>query len=462
MAGGAPFQLTIDGVDYFAAFAGGSATTPYVIPESVTVSSDADGGGQTFSFEVEQRVTPGSGPWFTTIPDNATVKFIDTSLSSNTTLFAGFVGGVSARLNGGGQGTIATVECLTASSIMERVMLVRGTGTLAGVRGATVSVIRLRANRTDKVIIEELLDKYIKSRVTTINMDDLFDATITTGISSTATIGPTDDDGRVVEIPLGTWRAAMDTIMELAEARDGKQRRYYIDSQKRLVYGFASAADSSITYANAPFKIITTGTDNPAGGTATASTLFVRDLEVEFDHDSSRKRAFFLTADSASDVDTAPDPYVRTYTEVGFAARTGSMITDALVEVPTIRRARRATQITNAAKAYFARRHKPIKTIKFTVRGAGTATGQVYGYSGGTVQTGFTEGPNGTATYGYVDRWAPGQWVSITASAIGLDTALYRIENVEMSFEQASLVRVWKITAEHRPIREASLLINVR
>lgn len=440
MAGGAPFQLNIAGTDYFAAFAGGSATTPYVVPETVSLSQDGDGAGSTlFSFEVVQEVTPVGGPWYENIPDNALVTFVDTTLASNTTLFRGFVGNIDAKLNGGGQGTTARVTCLNSTSALDRIVVWKGKGTLAGVKNAVAASIKIKRNQTDKAVIEKILGSYVTLGS---GLSDLFDKSTYTSISSTATLNPTADDGDI-EIPLGTLRAALDTIVELAQARDGKLRRYYLDPRtKVLVYGFANAADSSVTYATAPFKIITSGIDDPAGGTATASTLVARDMSVVNDHEITRKRVFVLAADSNADKDSDPDPYVRTYTGVGFASRSG-IVFDAVVEAPTVRGNKRAEKLTNAAKAYFSTRRAPMRTIQFSVRGAGTATGQEYGYSGGTVQA-------GSASYSYVDRWLPGQFVSIEAPGMGL-SGLYRVEQVTMEFESGSLIRKWNITVEKRP-----------
>lgn len=444
MAGGAPFQLTIDGTDYLGAFAGGSATTPYVVPDTVTLTMDADGGGSSFSFEVVQEVTPVGGPWFASIPDNAVVAFVDTTLASNTTVFRGFVSGVEASLNGGGQGTVAQVTCLAATSILDRISVWKGKGTVGGVKNAVVSTIKFKRNQTDKAIITALLSTYVNPRLGS-GISGIFDATSVSQVTSTATLNPTAADGDI-ELPLGTLRAALDTIVELAQARDGKERRYYIDpSTKRLVYGWAAAADASVTYPTAPFKVITSGIDEPAGGTATASTLLVRELSVSYDHESARKRVFILAADSNADRDTDADPYVRTYNQTGIAFPTRSgLVTDEIVDAPTVRGANRGTKLTNAAKAYFAKRRAPIPTITFTVRGAGTATGQTYGFAQGTAY------PTGGTAFGVVDRWAPGQFVDITAAGLGL-SGLYRVEEVAMSFEPGSLIRKFEITAQARP-----------
>ena len=449
MAGGAPFQLTVGGTDYFAAYSGGSAETPYIVPDTVSMENDADGGGATLSFEVTQEVTPAAGPWFATVADNAVVKFIDTSLATDTTLLAGFLGNIDANLNGGGQGTVAQVSCLAPSSLLDRIVVWKGKqGTL---RGGVVSTIIYKSGLTDLALLTSIL-ALVNTQIGA-GISDLFNPASVASVTSTATIN------EKVEIPLGTLRAALDTVKELAEATDGIARRYYIDPRtKRLVYGKAPAAS---IYATAPFKIITAGIDAPQGGTATASTLLVRDLKVTYNHEDSRKRVFVLAGDALYDGDTEADPYVRTYTQTGiaFPARSGAMVTDEILDAPSIKgslataakRADRQTKITTAARAFFTTRYKPVQTIEFTVRGAGTATGQVYGFGAGTAQT-------GAATYAYVDRWEPGQFVRIDAAGLGL-ADVFRVESVSMSFEAGSLVRRWDIKAERRRRGKLSQII---
>ena len=127
------------------------------------------------------------------------------------------------------------------------------------------------------------------------------------------------------------------------------------------------------------------------------------------------------------------------------------MVTDGILNAATIRVAKRTDQLSNYSRAYFTERFRPLQSINFTVRGRGTAFGQTYGYSGGTVQT-------GTATYGYVDRWEPGQFCSITASDLGL-SGLYRIEEVSIGFESKSFQVKYTITCAKRRTGTLSQLI---
>jgi hypothetical protein len=237
-------------------------------------------------------------------------------------------------------------------------------------------------------------------------------------------------------------------VLELAQATDGIARRFYVStSTRRLVYGKAPATSS---FATAPFEIVTTATDNPTGGTATASTLQVRDLSTSSDHEQVRKVVVIATADSNADRDSNPDPYVRTFTGVGFAARSG-LTTFEILDAATITKKNRGTALTNTAKAYFTERRLPQETVTFTVRGAGTATGQTYGFGAGTAQS-------GTASWVFVDRWEPGQQVKITADQLGL-TGVYRVEAVTCGFEAGSLIRKWEITANRRRQGKASQLL---
>lgn len=438
MAAG-PFSLTVNGVDYLGAFAGGSATTPYVVPDTVSLSKDGDGGGSTLSFEVVQEVTPSGTPWYVSIPDNAVVKFTDSSLSSDTTLFAGFLANVDATSNGGGQGTIAQVTCNSSVSLLDKIVVYKGKGTIGGIKGATTSTIKFAKGKTDKAILTALLQTYVNPRLGA-KVSELFDPSSVASITSTCTIN------EEVVINIGTLRSAIETVKEMAEATDGIARRYYVDTRtKRLVYGKAPA---SASYADAPFKIVTTVSDNPTGGTATASTLNPRNLAVQYDHEQTVKNVVLLTSDSGADADTDADPYVRTYTGVGYAARTDAMTLSAVVEAATVSGKNKTTKLTNTAKAYYAERYKPRQSITFEVRGNGTATGQAYGYGAGTAQI-------GTASYTYVDRWDVGQFVDITAAHLGL-SGLYRIESVEQSFESGSLIRRWSITCQTRPLGKLS------
>ena len=163
------------------------------------------------------------------------------------------------------------------------------------------------------------------------------------------------------------------------------------------------------------------------------------------------KNVVLLTADSKADADTDADPYIRTYTGVGYAARTDATVLSAVVDAGTVNGKSKTAKLTAAAKAYYSERHKPRQSVTFEVAGAGTASGQTYGYGAGTAQS-------GTASYVRVDRWEVGQFVDITATHLGL-SGLYRIESVEQSFESGSLIRRWSITCQTRPLGKLSQMI---
>ena len=460
----APFSLTINGGSNLLEMRSPSSpTTPYVLPSSINLSKSGDGMGDTMRFSVLQDTTPsGTTPWWSSTPDQALIRFTDSELTGagGTTLFRGRITNISARMNESGTGTIAEVEASDANAILDQVVIYKGrTGT--GIAGGGVYTLKVGSGKTDKAIITTLLS-YVRGDATT---RALFDDRVLTGISSTATSLP------AMVFQFGTLRAALDNIVQEAQAKDGIQRRYYIDTTTqaggggRLVYGKAPAASGQ--YPTAPLEIrtanagdpgpaVATGTTRAAtsGASTAASTIAPRGLELASDHDSAKKVAYFLTADG-SDGDSDTDPYRRTYTQTGIAypTRSGSYTSEAVIQAPWIRgtKSERTSRITATAKAYFGSFNAPTRTITFTIRGSGSQPWNAYGYAAGWAQTGPT-------TYAFVDRWDPGQWVRIVAPELGLtydganpELSLYRVERVEMSFSGASMGREFRITCERRP-----------
>ena len=64
-----PWELRVDslnaGADLFTLPAYAAGTTPFVLPETVSITAAANGGGASISFEVIQPNTNGT-PWFAT------------------------------------------------------------------------------------------------------------------------------------------------------------------------------------------------------------------------------------------------------------------------------------------------------------------------------------------------------------------------------------------------------------
>lgn len=456
----APFTLTLNGTSLLELPATPNSTTPYVLPSSITLRQTGDGSGSEFSFDVIQDVTPsGTTPWYVSIPDNAKVEFLDTDLAGSTggqVLFRGFVTNVSASLNGSATGTKATVSCADASTLLDRRIVYKPqSSSIAGRSYYSITI----GSRTDKLMIQALLT-YVNSKADA-SVKALWDTSITSGITSTCTLPK-------MTFQVGSFRAALDTILTEAQATDGITRRYYVDNTTqaggggRLVYNKAPAAVGA--FASAPLEIrttiedagpsVATGTGRRAtsGSSSAASTYNARSLTLQDDHDSTRKVIYLVAADTG-DKDTDPEPYRRVYNQAGiaFPTRTGSLTSEELVDAPTIGGASRTTKITNYSKAYFASYYKPLRTIRFKVRGAGTKDWNQYGFAAGWAQT-------GASTYSFIDRWEVGQYVRVVAPELGLtydganpELSLYRVEQVTMSFEGNSYVREFDITLERRP-----------
>jgi hypothetical protein len=84
-----------------------------------------------------------------------------------------------------------------------------------------------------------------------------------------------------------------------------------------------------------------------------------------------------------------------------------------------------------------------VRSILFSIRGASASGTNVYGYSEGYKQTGPTN-------Y-LLTNWEAGQYVSIVSADLDLN-GLYRIEQMEMSFEAGSMIRKFDFTCERVPM----------
>ncbi|NBW14229.1 MAG: hypothetical protein EBR82_40145, partial [Caulobacteraceae bacterium] len=154
----APWELRVDslnaGADLFTLPTYAAGTTPFVLPESVSISQAANGGGASISFEVIQPQTNGT-PWFatSTFPDNSRVRFFDTRYSSGTPIAMGFITSIEAELLPSGQGTRATVNAADPTGWLEKIILRRGK---IGSSQQNVGPYKT-AGTTDQAIITEIL-----------------------------------------------------------------------------------------------------------------------------------------------------------------------------------------------------------------------------------------------------------------------------------------------------------------
>jgi hypothetical protein len=195
------------------------------------------------------------------------------------------------------------------------------------------------------------------------------------------------------------------------------------------------------------------------------NAIMPRDLRITLDHSRVVKSALLLTADSAADADTNPDPYLRSYDALPNAAGTGRAFPqrpgprfEAIVEASTIRNpgaTARGAAVDRLARAFFTTRRKPETGIEFSIRGAGVFgetinSGQRYGFSGG-----WRYGDDGLV---YVPGWKPGQFVEIKNTALGI-WAHYQIVSVTQTFEPGGFIRSFRIACENRPKNSVARLL---
>jgi hypothetical protein len=468
-----PFAIIVDGVasganildDYSSA----SPTTPWVDPGTVTLTQDANGEGGSLQFEVIQVKTPAGGPWWKSgsVNDNARVRF----QVSGTTTFLGYIVQINAQLAENGLGTRALVQCSTASTFLDKIIVYKGrlvTGTKGDFTG---NFLIGSGSTTDQANVTQLV---AKADAVMAFSGGTSGRTANRLIVDTATTpaytGTAVNVGQLLMVP-GTLRACLDNIKDAAEAVDGEQRRYWVAPSGRINY--ARLGTATPTYPTAPFKIVTTPTFSPYGSSSSAATLQARNLRVGLDHDVIVKKARFIMNEVLSQYDakisggayTVADPYGRVYDEAapdgaGMTTRNGPRPETLISVTPMPRRTPGSVQwsdkITDYGKKYFGtdtypNRAAPQRSISFSVRGA-DPTNNPYGFANGYRQT-------APSTFVLQSGWEAGQYVEINdATTIGGNSVnvlglggLYRIESLTMSFEPGSMIRQFDLTCERVP-----------
>jgi len=462
-----PFAILVDGVNSGANilddYSTSSPTTPWVDPESVSLTQDANGEGGSLTFDVVQVKTPSpGGPWWKSggVNDNARVRF----QVSGTTTFLGYITSIDAQLAENGLGTRATVTAAAASTFLDKIIVYKGRLTTGTRPDYTSNFLIGTASSTDQACVTALVSKAdavqaFSGGTSGRTANRLIVSTNTTPAYS----GTAVTIGQQKMVP-GTLRSALDTIKEAAESVDGEQRRYWVAANGRINY--ARLGTAAPTFATAPFKIVTTATFNPYGSASEAATIQARNLSVVLDHDSIVKKARFTFNTNASDWDskisagayTVADPYGRVYDEAapdgaGMTTRNGPRPETIIGVTPQPNKSAAPTywsdKITAYAKRYFGtdtypNRAAPQRSISFSIRGADT-TNNPYGFANGYRQTGTA--PD---TFTLQSGWEAGQWVNIAAPGLDL-SGIYRIESITMTFEPGSMIRQFDITAERAP-----------
>ena len=460
-----PFAILVDGVNSGANilddYSTASPTTPWVDPESVSLTQDANGQGGSLSFDVVQVKTPSpAGPWWKSgsVYDNARVRF----QVSGTTTFLGFITSIDAELAENGIGTRATVTAAAASTFLDKIIVYKGRATTGTRPDYTSNFLIGTSSTTDQAAVTALVSKADAAQAfsggtTGRAANRLIVATNTTPTYS----GTAVTIGQQKMVP-GTLRAALDTIKEAAESVDGEQRRYWVAPSGAIQY--ARLGTATPTYATAPFKIVTTATFSPYGSASAAATIQARSLSVTLDHDAIVKKARFTFNTNASDWDskisggayTVADPYGRVYDEAapdgaGMTTRNGPRPEMIIGVTPQPNKAAAPTywsdKITAYSKRYFGtdtypNRAAPQRSIKLSIRGADT-TNNPYGFANGYRQT-------GVSTFVLQSGWEAGQWLSIESSGLDI-SGLYRIESLTMTFEPGSMIRQFDLTCERAP-----------
>lgn len=449
-----PWELRIDGVNGGANLLSlptyAQSGTPFVLPETLTVSQAANGGGASISFEVIQPLSTGGTPWWSTstLNDNARVRFLDTRYSASTAIAMGYITGIDVELLPNGVGTRATVSASDPTAFLEKIIVRKGKiGSTRQNVGAFYST-----STTDQGIISEVLT-YVNGKSGGSYTEDaatklIFDASLTpTWIGTATTIGKQ-------RIDVQSLQSVLDTIKGLAEGVDGVIRRYWVDATGRLNYGKTGTAPANPT---APFAIITSGTPT-VGSSSARTTVYADSITVNLDHDSVVDRIVTQAASFDSLLDrgrgtatsgayttgNTTDPYVRTAGSAapfgpGTAyARTGPR-SEALFELASFRglnNENRADFIDKFTGATFNLNFKPKRTISCTIRG-----GDPDQVSSPDHSYGFVQGYTGGSPYTLRKFIAAGDYVSLSAPGLDVpDGTIFRIESLTLGFETGSSI----------------------
>jgi hypothetical protein len=459
-----PFAILVDGVNSGANilddYSTASPTTPWVDPESVSLTQDATGEGGALQFDVVQVKTPVGGPWWKSggVYDNARVRF----QVSGTTTFLGYITGISVELAENGIGTRASVTAAAASAFLDKIIVYKGRLVTGKKHDFTGNFLIGSGSSTDQAGVTQLVAKADAAMAFSGGTTGRTANRLIVNTNTTPTYtGTAVAVGQLLMVP-GSLRACLDTIKQAAEAIDGEERRFWVAPNGTINY--ARLGSATPTYATAPFKVVTTSTYSPYGSSSAAATLQVRNLSVNLDHDVMMKKTRFMMNTSWSEADakisgasyTVADPYTRVYDEAapdgaGMTTRNGPRPEGLISVTPMPKQAKEPTywtdKITDYGKKYFGtdtypNRAAPQRSITFSVRGADT-TNNPYGFVKGYRQT-------GASTYALQDGWEAGQYVSIVASGLDLN-GLYRIESLTMSFEPGSMIRQYDMTCERVP-----------
>jgi hypothetical protein len=316
-----------------------------------------------------------------------------------------------------------------SSATLSQIARVIPAGTLAA------PGIRIAGTATEQAAVIKALSSVNNVKSYDAPLQRLFNTAGTTYIAGSNTATLKED----IEIGVTSVRDVLDQLASAYAGVDGLPRRYFVDAIGNLHYELAGTA-SQPTYATAPYKLITSGTANP-NTTIAAATLMPYDLKIGYDYQTIKSGVL------SNAFGTAFVPHITTYLNYGYAERKNAPHFDSTFDGEDVTSGYLRNEYT-AAKSYFGQAHIPLLSGYVTIRGAGTAAHNIYGFNAGYAQT-------GAYTFALVEGWRPGQWVDITSHELGL-SGMFRVEQVDWGLERGSFTQVVAITFSYKPVSTLS------
>lgn len=392
----------------------------WITPTSIS------GSGTTFTITVPAYSNFQGGPTIvqgvtcgTTANDIANENLINRVFEDSS---VGGVGGTSITVYA--SGTINAGGFGVSNAKMRGLAMVTPVGTLGDY------AVTIGATKTEQTIVKEILQAVDDVKSFDPAFQRLLNTAGTTKIDgSTSLTNP-----EAYDVSSGGIRSVLQSVAETFQGFDEIPRRCFVDVKGNLNYVRVDE-NAKPTYATAPYKLISSGTQNPNTTTA-AATLIPYGLQIGYDHLATKAGI------GLSNAGTAYSPIISTYRDFEYPDRPGAPYFDNDIPERTVTSGYRGNSY-RAAKSFFAQAYPPLLSGFATIRGAGTASHNLYGFNAGYAQTGGT-------TFALVNSWQPGQWVDITCAELDL-SGLYRIEQVDWTLEPGSFTQIITITFSYKP-----------
>lgn len=376
-------------------------------------------------FQIQYTVPSGSN-----VPTGALI--VVEGVTATTANGAALANGVFQGWSTAGSNTIIVTTDGSISgetfSTTSAVLYTQGIVTPKGTMGTYA--LTLASGKTEAELVNQALSAVNDYKSADFPFQRSFNTAATAFVSASTTL----KNKEAVEIETQGLRGVLDTIVEIFQGIDGRPRRYFVDAAGNLDYKSVASTDQP-TYATAPYKIITTGTQNPNTTTA-AATLIPHNLSIGYDYGSTKSGIPLANAG------TVYQPAVSTYRDYGYAERRNAPLFDDVIP-EAVTATKNSSNSYRYGNSFFLQAHPPLLSGVATFRGAGTVAHNQYGFNAGYAQT-------GASTFALVKSWAPGQWVNIECAELAL-TGLYRIEQVDWTLERGSFTQVITIVFSYKP-----------